>query len=375
MARSDHDLVWGEVSSKPAGTKPKPPWGARRFRRDTQVMEAIRQPPPQTDVHKAISDMALRLTEKGRHSERFRESPSLKAARKQAHQASGATARHLWKQVARQRKQEYRQWYGGLVAAASTTHWGAYRTLGQLRNRVGWEHQLTDHPRWKQQLEQHFGGIFAKAPAAASTRRIQGTRKALEILCKHTPWRPFTHDDLQLATRTWQNNKATGPDGVTHEILRLLLQEEHWRTRLLPLLNDFLYRGELPPAVQQGATILLPKTQGDPPTWGDTRPITLSSAVLKWFAQLLLLRGGNQIQKDSPCQWAGTGKQAPELLVVLRRVVRHAKEWGVPTWLVKLISWIFERPLTACGKKAWGTWWLQGWGDFDLEGEAAGGGA
>ena len=33
---------------------------------------------------------------------------------------------------------------------------------------------------------------------------------------------------------------------------------------------------------------------------------------------------------------AAKGKQAPELLVVLRRVIRHAKDWGVPTWPVKL---------------------------------------
>ena len=39
------------------------------------------------------------------------------------------------------------------------------------------------------------------------------------------------------------------------------------------------------------------------------------SAVLNWFAQLLLLRGRNKP------------------LVVLRRVVRHAKDWRVPTWL------------------------------------------
>ena len=58
--------------------------------------------------------------------------------------------------------------------------------------------------------------------------------------------------------------------------------------------------------------------------------------MLKWFAQLLLLRGGRRLQDDAPHQWAGRGKQAPELLVVLRRVIRHAKEWGVPTWVIKL---------------------------------------
>ena len=37
----------------------------------------------------------------------------------------------------------------------------------------------------------------------------------------------------------------------------------------------------LPPAVQEGVTVLLPKTVGAPQTWGDTRPITLFCAVLK----------------------------------------------------------------------------------------------
>ena len=220
MARSDHDLVWLTVLGRPPPRTAKPTWGSRRFRKDAQAIQAIRAPPPQADIHSAISQLALKVTELGRPSERFQESHSLKALRKQAHQAAGGTARQLWKQVSRQRQREYRQWHGGLVAAASTTHWGAYRTLNQLRARVGWEHHLTDHPKWRERLTDHFQGIFAKAPAATTAHRLQGTRRALEVLCKHTPWRPFTLDDLQLATRTWKNNKATGPDGITHEVLR-----------------------------------------------------------------------------------------------------------------------------------------------------------
>ncbi|CAE7330292.1 hus1 [Symbiodinium necroappetens] len=75
---------------------------------------------------------------------------------------------------------------------------------------------------------------------------------------------------------------------------------------------------------------------GDPSSWGDTRPITLSSAILKWFSQLLLKRCGGKIQDGAPYQWASRGKQAPELLVILRRVVRMAKDWGTPTWIIKL---------------------------------------
>ena len=63
-----------------------------------------------------------------------------------------------------------------------------------------------------------------------------------------------------------------------------MMGDDRWRQRL-QYLNDFLYRGTLPPQVAAGITVLLPKTLGPPLEWGDTRPITLSSAVLKWFAQ------------------------------------------------------------------------------------------
>ena len=73
-------------------------------------------------------------------------------------------------------------------------------------------------------------------------------------------------------------------------------------SRLLHMFNDFLYKGGIPAEVLEGITVLLPKTAGDPQAWGDTRPITLSSTVLKWFAC---------IQDDQPLQWAARGKQAP----------------------------------------------------------------
>ena len=367
QARSDHDLVWIEfgVKSKPQ-LQPKPTWGARRFAKGVDVHQEVGAPPPQMDTHRALNQLALRITEPGRGSEQFRESSTLRQARRRAQQAPQHAARDLWKQVAKLRKKEFRQWHGGLVAAASQSHWGAYRTLNHYHARVGWQHGLTDDPQWKMHLRDHFSSIFAKAPAARTRRRLGDTRQALTRLCKHQPWRPFTGDELQLATRTWKNGKAAGPDGVTHEILRLIMQQEVWAGRVLHMLNDFLYKGELPPPVLQGATILLLKTQGDPTTWSDTRPITLSSAVLKWFSQLLLLRGGNQIQDGAPLQWAARGKQAPELLVVLRRVVRHAKEWGVPTWIVKLDV-----------RKAFDSVWQESMGDMvasKVGGLRAGGG-
>ena len=58
--------------------------------------------------------------------------------------------------------------------------------------------------------------------------------------------------------------------------------------------------------------------------------------MLKLLAQLLLGRGGTQLQQGGRLQWSRTGRQGVELLAILRRVVRMAKDWGVATWIVKL---------------------------------------
>ena len=77
-------------------------------------------------------------------------------------------------------------------------------------------------------------------------------------------------------------------------------------------------------------TVLLPKTVGDPQSWEETRPITLSCTVLKWFSQLLLLRGGGRIQDDQPLQWAARGKQAWEARAWLGLLeAREVRDWGI----------------------------------------------
>ena len=96
-----------------------------------------------------------------------------------------------------------------------------------------------------------------------------------------------------------------------------------------------LYKGAIHSTVGRGLTVLLPKIS-EPTQWGDCRPITLSSTMLKLLAQLLLGRGGTQLQQGGRLQWSRTGRQGVELLAILRRVVRMAKDWGVPTWIVKL---------------------------------------
>ena len=336
IARSDHDLVWIQLATVPIPNKAKPTWGARRFKPHTDINAIVGAPLKQEDTHAAISRMAQQVTVQGKYTSKFVESSALKLARQQAHRAPPQDARAAWKQVNRMRKQELRAWHNNLVVRASQIDWYAYRTLSHLQRRDGWHHKLVDEGDWKQKMKTHFEGIFAKAPKARTARQLGDTRRALTALCKVTKWRPFTLDELKVATIKWKSGKSTGPDAITHEILRYLLNDDRWGNRLVHMMSDFLYKGELTEGVLKGITVLLPKTLEDPTSWGDTRPITLSSSVLKWFSQLLLKRCGGKIQDEAPYQWASRGKQAPELLVILRRVVRMAKEWGTPTWVIKL---------------------------------------
>ena len=174
-------------------------------------------------------------------------------------------------------------------------------------------------------------GIFAKPLPRAGE-----LRQALRARCKHTPWTPFSIGELHLTSNKWAHNRSTGPDGVSHEAAQLLLLDPEWGERIREMLSDMLYRGAVPQGIEQGITVLLPKVPR-PLAWGDTRPITLSSTFLKWAAQLLLHRAGEQVRHGGEgLQWARRGRQGVELVAILRRVVQMSRDWGVKTWIVKL---------------------------------------
>ena len=61
---------------------------------------------------------------------------------------------------------------------------------------------------------------------------------------------------------------------------------------------------------------------------GETRPITLSSVLLKTFSQLLLRRVGDIIQTPARLQWCRRGRQGIELIMILRRIARIAPRLG-----------------------------------------------
>ena len=56
---------------------------------------------------------------------------------------------------------------------------------------------------------------------------------------------------MRITMAKWQNNKATGPDGIALEALKLIFDDDNRRPKIAELLNDSLYRGVLPLAQPQ----------------------------------------------------------------------------------------------------------------------------
>ncbi|CAE7458351.1 unnamed protein product [Symbiodinium natans] len=338
LARSDHEPI---STTLPAGNPCKPnatTWGARRLRAPPIVQHHLHctEPGRHTTLYERVRATAKAITEPctGRTAP-YTESPELRTARHQAYSLPpGIERRQAWKCVQKQRKQEHKAWQQSLVEQASRHNWKAMRTLDHLHKTRRWEHCLTDDPEWQRHLQEHMQGVFAKADPTATRTAIGEIHWELTKQCKHTPWRPFTESELRMATATWQPRKSTGPDLISHEALQQMLTTKTWTQSLQEIMDDILYMGQIPPEIAEGITVLLPKT-AQPSTWGNTRPITLSSSILKWFAQLLLQRCRGQLT-TSTLQWAAPGRQAVELIWVLRRVARLAKDWGEPTYIVKL---------------------------------------
>ena len=336
-ASSDHEPILATVHH-PVPDTPKVGviWCARQLRPQCQHLLDSLQSNWGGDPHRAIADVSISITEPAQGSLKFSESRELKTMRREARELpAGSLCREAWKAVSRRLQAERRKWKAILADKAGSHDWNALRSLKAKASKTNWAAALLDDPEWADKLRKHMSAIFHKQPPDATRKAMQGLRVDAARLCKSCPWRPFSEQEMRLTMAKWKNHKATGPDGIAMEALKLLFDHEVWKPRLAELLNDCLYRGELTPCIATGASVLLPK-KAKPASWTDTRPITLSSAILKWLAQLLLLRGQPLLQDVCQHQWASKGKQGVELILSLRKLARVAHEWKTPFYVVKI---------------------------------------
>ena len=331
---SDHEPIVGKAQvAARSRQRSRCTWGAKQLKTSPAAVRRMQEELEKNqDHHKAIAAAAAAISE-NKKGEKFVESKALKDTRRRAKGSPpGEERRQLWKQVCSDRKREHREWVRNLAKRAGGQDWGAYRALKRSSKPSQWDNYLREKEQWREEAQKHFKAIFAKIDQTTEEGQWGDEVEKLRQQCKRTPWAPFTEMELRITMQTWQWGKATGIDGVAHEALLYLLEHPAGKARLI---NDALYTGKLPPDMIEGLTVLLPKTMM-PQSWGDTRPITLSSALLKWLAQLLLHRGRRYLDGGNKHQWARPGSQAVELVLGIRRLLRAAKDWGDALYIVKL---------------------------------------
>ncbi|CAE7709541.1 unnamed protein product, partial [Symbiodinium necroappetens] len=334
---SDHEPILGKAQiGVMRKHRAKCTWGAKQLKTSKAGLERMQEELEKSqDHHKAIAAAAAAITE-AKKGEKFVESKTLKETRRKARGAPpGEARRQLWKQVCSERKREHREWVRDLAKRSGGQDWGAYRALKRSSKPSQWDNSLREQEQWREEAQKHFKTIFAKIKPEEEEQAWGEEVEKLRRQCKRTPWVPFREMELRVTMQKWHWGKATGVDGIAHEALLYLLEHPVGKCRLMEIFNDALYTGRIPQDMLQGLTVLLPKTMM-PQGWGDTRPITLSSALLKWLAQLLLHRGRCYLDAGNKHQWAKPGSQAVELVLGIRRLLRAAKDWGDDLYVVKL---------------------------------------
>ena len=86
-------------------------------------------------------------------------------------------------------------------------------------------------------MHAHFAGIFAKMPAAEVRAGLAEIWDQLRRRCKMIRWRPFSQEELRRSAAAWATGKSTGPDGISYEALKTLIQQQEWEATILEEFN------------------------------------------------------------------------------------------------------------------------------------------
>ena len=133
-------------------------------------------------------------------------------------------------------------------------------------------------------------GIFRHLfPGSVCKRALEKPHEAPATdTCGMLGYLAFTYDDVNLAFRCMDKNKAPGPYGLDYHLLRAVyMANPHL---LLDLMNHVLATGHLPWALRVSTLILLQKKDKPPSSPGSYRPICLAPHITKLLDKALLHR-------------------------------------------------------------------------------------
>ena len=233
-----------------------------------------------------------------------------------------------WKRALRERAKARAEWKTERVKDATNGDWKAYRECSK-KGAVGWETHLATELAEQgldphRAVHEHFSKLYA-GPSLPS------------FPFPSVPRSPdFTSQELQCALSKGKNGKATGEDGVPHELLVVIGRSEEGEAALLAWFNRLLHGEErIPEDWGRAVMVLIPKCLL-PQQAKQLRPICLGSSANKVFARMLLERSRAALQYSSSFQNMGAGRQTVDHIWTVARLMALEQEWRYGLTLLKL---------------------------------------
>ena len=233
-----------------------------------------------------------------------------------------------WKRALRGRDAARKKWKESRIKAATSGDWQAYRETAK-KGKQGWEdhfsnivHEQGGDPH--QMTHDHFAKIYKGQPVPPFPFTQVPTSA------------DFTVMELRQAIAKGKTGKATGGDGVSHELLKAIGRQPEGELRLLAWFNRILHKIEpMPKDWAKTLMIVLPKCS-QPEQVKHLRPICLGAAANKVFARMLLERAKPALQYSGPFQNLGTGRQTIDYIWVISRLMSLDQEWKCGLYFLKL---------------------------------------
>ena len=154
---------------------------------------------------------------------------------------------------------------------------------------------------------------------------FEDNRKEHDVMKKNFAGPPIMKDEVREAMRKMKTGKATGPDGLSIELIKAL--EEFGIEKVTTLLNEIYDTGQIPVDMSRSIFIALPKK----PRATDCelhRTISLMSHVTKLLLRIIMMRVRNKINPEIAEEQCGfvEGKGTTNAIFILRTLIERALE-------------------------------------------------
>ena len=150
---------------------------------------------------------------------------------------------------------------------------------------------------------------------------FEDNRKEHDVMKKNFAGPPIMKDEVREAMRKMKTGKATGPDGLSIELI------EYGIEKVTTLLNEIYDTGQIPVDISRSIFIALPKKPGATDCELH-RTISLMSHVTKLLLRIIMMRVRNKINPEIAEEQCGfvEGKGTTNAIFILRTLIERALE-------------------------------------------------